>query len=289
VYFFNAARTMGPHILCDWADRFGFGQPTGIDLPAEQSGRLPRPPDPSPATLANKRSEANTTVKPISRARPTSSQTDLDEPLSPWNDGSTDSGEAMGSNKRNPWYPGDTLGLAIGQSRLTTTPVQIVRMMAAIANDGWLVTPHVAHEISPPPEVDSATDHDSTRRLGLCPDRIEPPRQHIAGLTDGTLARVREGLKQVVAHPQGTGFKTVRLKEVAIAGKTGTAEIGRDRTGAIRPDHAWFAGYVPADNPQIAFVVVLEQAGSGGKAAGPVAQRFVQSLLELGLLKSGSR
>ena len=104
---------------------------------------------------------------------------------------------------------------------------------------------------------------------------IEPERLRVRDISDGTLARVREGLEQVVAHPQGTGFKHVRLKEVAIAGKTGTAEIGDGRV-----DHAWFAGYVPADRPRIAFVVVLEQAGSGGKVAGPVARKFVQLLLD---------
>ena len=70
------------------------------------------------------------------------------------------------------------------------------------------------------------------------------------------------------------------LNEITIAGKTGTAEAGGGK-----PDHAWFAGYVPADKPKIAFVVVLENAGSGGHAAGPVAREFVQALLALGLLE----
>ena len=81
----------------------------------------------------------------------------------------------------------------------------------------------------------------------------------------------------VVHDSHGTGFKTVKLKDVTIAGKTGTAETN----GA---DHAWFAGYVPAERPRVAFVVVLEHGGSGGKAAGPVARQFVSSLLELGLV-----
>jgi penicillin-binding protein 2 len=66
---------------------------------------------------------------------------------------------------------------------------------------------------------------------------------------------------------------------VSIAGKTGTAE-----PGGGRPDHAWFAGYVPAERPKIAFAVVLEHAGSGGHAAGPVAKRFVEAMLRHGLL-----
>ena len=81
----------------------------------------------------------------------------------------------------------------------------------------------------------------------------------------------------VVHHPRGTGYKTVRMKEVTIAGKTGTAE-----TNGI--DHAWFAGYVPAEQPRIAFVVVLQNGGGGGAAAGPVAHEFVKKLVELGLV-----
>jgi penicillin-binding protein 2 len=63
-----------------------------------------------------------------------------------------------------------------------------------------------------------------------------------------------------------------------MAGKTGTAE---NNAGA---DHAWFAGYVPADRPRFAFVVVLEHGGSGGRAAGPVARKFVECLLDMGLV-----
>jgi len=69
------------------------------------------------------------------------------------------------------------------------------------------------------------------------------------------------------------------LPGIAIAGKTGTAEVGGDLE-----DHAWFAGYVPADGPRFAFVVVLEHAGSGGREAGPLARRLVESIRESGLI-----
>jgi penicillin-binding protein 2 len=254
VYFFKAAQTLGPQPLVTWADAFGFGQRTGVDVPGERSGHVPRPPEGSPKS----RSRMEPAIDLVS-ARTL-------RPASPWEPEEFDANSAD-ARRREPWYDGDTLGLAIGQSRLTVTPLQVARLMAAIANDGWLVTPQVAREIS-------------TDEPGGAAEPIEPQRRRLSELSAGTLARVREGLEQVVAHPQGTGYKTVRLKEVAIAGKTGTAEIGRGR-----PDHAWFAGYVPANRPRIAFVVVLEQAGSGGKVAGPVARRFVQSLLEQGLVR----
>ena len=83
----------------------------------------------------------------------------------------------------------------------------------------------------------------------------------------------------VVQNPRGTGYKRVRLEEVKIAGKTGTAEVGPGKK-----DHAWFAGFVPAERPKYAFAVVLEHGGTGGSNAGPVAKEMVQSMLKLGLL-----
>ncbi|MBS0207267.1 MAG: hypothetical protein JSS49_30690 [Planctomycetes bacterium] len=209
VYFFTAARRMGPQPMVDWAARFGIGRPTGIDLPSEANGNLP---------AADRR--------------------------------------------------GDTLGLAIGQSKLRVTPLQMVRAMAAIANGGSLVTPHLAGETGPI----SLGESPSFR-----PAFTHPEPHPIEGLHGATLAHIREGLEMVVNHPRGTAFKTVHMNEVRIAGKTGTAEAGSG-------DHAWFAGYVPAERPRVAFVVVLEQGGSGGKSAGPVARNFVRCLLDLGLV-----
>ncbi len=219
VYFFTAGRRMGPQTLVDWADRFGIGQPTGIDLPSESAGRLPSP-------------------------------------------------DELIAGQRRRWHPGDTLGLAIGQSELLVTPMQMARAMAAIANEGQLVTPHLAGEAGPAKLDDSRSFH---------PVFAHPEAQPIVGLHPETLAAVREGLTMVVHDPRGTAYNTVRLKDVTVAGKTGTAETN----GA---DHAWFAGYVPAERPRVAFVVVLEHGGSGGKSAGPVARQFVSSLLELGLI-----
>jgi len=152
------------------------------------------------------------------------------------------------------WRVTDTQALAIGQSSLTVTPLQIVRMMAAIGNGGELVAPHVVQRDDP-----GTTSH------------------KIADLDPQVLADVREGLRRVVAHPNGTGHATFSSARVNVAGKTGTAE-----TGAGRPDHAWFAGYVPAESPQFAFVVVLEHAGGGAAVAAPLARRVIDRLRELG-------
>lgn len=221
VYFFDAARRIGPQPIHDWAARFGFGRLTGADLPGERSGNLPTP---------------------------------------------GESGQK--------WFPGTTLQFAIGQASLAVTPLQVAQMMAAVANDGFLVTPTFVR----PTTVPSPSDDRKLQLASFEATAARPTRQQILGLTPGTLARVRVGLRMVVEDSHGTG-KRVRLDEVAVAGKTGTAEVGGGK-----PDHAWFAGYVPADNPRVAFVVVLEHGGSGGHVAGPVAHDFVQALLQAGVI-----
>ncbi|MCH2202477.1 MAG: hypothetical protein MK102_10950 [Fuerstiella sp.] len=167
----------------------------------------------------------------------------------------------------------ETLGLAIGQSRLTVTPLQIVRMMAAIANGGWLVIPHV---VSPDGIARSADDIDDSPR--------DLSRRRITGLHNDTLTAIREGLTATVEQPYGTGYSSVRLSGVSVAGKSGTAE-----TSPGKPDHAWFAGYLPADTPRYAFVVVLEHGGSGSRAAGPVAREMIRFMADNQLIDATGR
>ncbi len=164
---------------------------------------------------------------------------------------------------------GQTQMFSVGQGAFTATPLQVARLYAAIANGGYLITPTITR------------DRPATSR-----QRERRPRQpseslRVRGLTDEALSAVQEGLRRVVDDPQGTAFATVHLPGVAIAGKTGTAE-----TGGPRDDHAWFAGYVPADAPRYAFVVVLEHAGHGADAAGPLARNLIQRMQELGYLGS---
>ena len=230
VYFFEAARRMGPEAIALWSRRFGLGEATQHDLPHESAGNVPSPED-----------------------------------------------EARSGRT---WYPGSTLQLAIGQATLTTTPLQVARMMAAIANDGYLVTPRFVRDVTATPAGQPTAA--GSVQLASYESTRTTLRERIPGLSPGTLARVREGMRMVVGHHRGTA-RSIALDEVAIAGKTGTAEAG----GGL-PDHAWFAGYVPADHPRVAFVVVLEHGGSGGRAAGPLARELVQALLEQGFIPGGS-
>jgi penicillin-binding protein 2 len=182
-------------------------------------------------------------------------------------DASEHRGDATGKSITIRWHRGDTRTLAIGQSSLTATPLQIARLMAAIANGGDLVTPFVARKSGP-----RLADEDSASGLSR--------RVPIPGLSEGTLTRIRTALAKTVSDPSGTAYSTVRTKDIAVAGKTGTAQAGKGQA-----DHAWFAGYAPADNPRVAFAVVLEHAGSGSKAAGPLARQLVEALLADGVLQ----
>ena len=153
------------------------------------------------------------------------------------------------------WPKGQDYLLAIGQGQMTSTVVQAAQLMAAIANNGTVVTPHVW------------LDAPQTQGRAL-------------GISSSSLALVRQGLEEVVncGRPGEKGTAYTPFHEngelaIKVAGKTSTAEHGHNET-----PHAWFAGYAPADNPQIAFAIVLEDAGHGGATAGPVAYQFLREM-----------
>ncbi len=173
---------------------------------------------------------------------------------------------SIGRLEGHGWRTADTQMMAVGQGSLTATPLQVLRLMAAVAT-GRLLTPHVAQQ-----GPGGARDRGNRAGAGG-----QGPGETI-GLQPGTLAAVRAGLERVVADPKGTAYGTVRLDSVSVAGKTGTASVGEGRR-----DHAWFAGYVPARAPKLAFVVVLEHGGDGATAAGPVAKRLVLCMKQLGM------
>jgi penicillin-binding protein 2 len=255
VYFFHHSRRMGPTPLIAWASHLGFGRPTGVDLPSEAGGTLPLP-------SGKGSGKGGKGVGSHLLERP-------DQPSV----GARRLAQMVPDPFSAGWSTADTLATCIGQGTLTATPLQVARMMAAVANGGLLVEPHLVSGLGlrdrGGKDVDSPDD----------PIHVASPKA-IEGLQPSTLAAVREGLRRVVEDPSGTGYGTIRLETVAVAGKTGTAQ-----TGAGRPDHAWFAGYVPADEPRWALVVVLEHAGDGATAAGPVARRLVQQMEQLGLVR----
>jgi penicillin-binding protein 2 len=144
-----------------------------------------------------------------------------------------------------PWFPGDTLQLAIGQGGLLVTPLQVAVQAAAIANGGSLVTPHLL--LSPRRPASS------------------PPRPSL-GLSPQDLSLLRQAMTRVVA-PGGTAA-SIYMPGLAVAGKTGTAE---NPAGA---PHSWFVGFAPADDPKIVVAVLVEHGGPD-HAAPPIARKLL--------------
>ncbi len=145
---------------------------------------------------------------------------------------------------------------SIGQQDVVMTPLQAAMVAAAIANDGTLMTPYLVDQLRAP---------DSTVIEQTDPDELSEPvsPEVAAGLT--------EMMVSVVANGSG---RAARIPGTEVAGKTGTAENAG-------PDHNWFIGFAPADDPQIAVAVfVANGGGTGGDVSAPIARQVMQAYLE---------
>jgi len=153
------------------------------------------------------------------------------------------------------WTTGDTYNISIGQGFILATPLQMVNAMAAIANGGTLYRPQIVYEVR-------AADGALVR-----PFQPEIIRQ--VGISPRYLELVRQGLRGAVTW--GTA-RRVNLPEVAVAGKTGTAEFPgpRDEEGNL-PTHAWFTAFAPYEHPEVALVVFVAGGGEGSTTAVPIA------------------
>lgn len=157
------------------------------------------------------------------------------------------------------WVPGDAVNASIGQGYVQMTPLQAARMVAAVANDGWLVRPHLVSRIGNP------------RGRALNPHE-NLQAQKIPGIPPRDWRVVQDGLEAAVTY--GTA-KALGVPGVRVAGKTGTAE-----TIPGKPNHAWIVGYAPVEDPQYAVVVFLEYGGSGGGKAAPVGHEVFKYLFQ---------
>jgi len=170
--------------------------------------------------------------------------------------------EALGE----PWYPGDTVNLAIGQGYLRVTPLQVARMMAAVANGGTLYRPYIVDRIAAGNDLpEEVTARESVGTLPISPDNLAALQAGLLGVTSNETI--------------GTATHRFRGLDIPVAGKTGTAEAG----GADAEPHSWFAAYAPANDPEIALVVVAENAGEGSTVAAPLARQVVEAYYGLPL------
>jgi penicillin-binding protein 2 len=177
------------------------------------------------------------------------------------------------AQKKQSWYPGETLITGIGQGYLQVTPLQLARATATLANQGRVVTPFLvdkivrAHETSPGPEL-----HQDT--ITLKPENV---------------STVIDGMINVIHSPRGTAKGINTHINYLIAGKTGTAQVlGIKQNAKYNEnsidfkfrDHALFISFAPANDPKIAVAVIVENGGHGGSVAAPIAGQVIKQYLK---------
>ena len=167
-----------------------------------------------------------------------------------------------------PWYPGETISVAIGQGQLQVTPLQIAAMTARIAMRGKNV---------PPP-----------RLLRSAPESgaAAPPAAPADPFKEAFFERIIAGMWKS-ANDGGTG-QGARVEGLDVCAKTGSTQVmSREsaerlaRAGREVKTHSWFSGFAPREHPRIVVSVLVEFGGGGGATAAPVAGRIFEKFLEL--------
>lgn len=174
------------------------------------------------------------------------------------------------------WLPGETISASIGQGFNLVTPLQQANLMATVANGGMLLRPYMIKRIEDPdgntvkefhPEILAQTD-------------VDPE----------SLQLIRKALRGVVNEFGGTA-RRARLKNITVAGKTGTAQVVGMKKGDEEleekdipyrfRDHAWFIAFAPYEDPKVVVSVLVEHGGHGGSAAAPIAGKILKKYFEL--------
>lgn len=218
------------HPLQAWANRFGLGEKTGIDIGPEVTGLIPTP---------------------------------------EWRCKAYGGPPCSGYVDRI-WKPGYSIQMSIGQGQILTTPLQMTRLFALIANGGNLVTPHIADDV----EIAGTKGQPIRvlRRFGA-----QPPQP--SGVDPTALRYVQQGLYEATHSSIGTSSGVFGNFPVAIAGKTGSAEKLVSLPGYPRPSNqtqSWWCGYGPYNQPTIAVCAMIENGGHGGTSAAPAALKVFE-------------
>jgi len=181
-----------------------------------------------------------------------------------------------------PWYPGETLILGIGQGYMQTTPLQLAQAATLMATRGKWIRPHLAKTVGDHTPVDSNPMPDIVLR--------DPKFWDYS----------RFGMEQVMHGPRGTAGKVGATAAYRMAGKSGTAQVvaikqgekyDRSKVQERHRDHALFIAYAPAADPQIVVAVMVENGESGSGVAAPVAKAVLDAWLldDQGQLKAEYR
>jgi penicillin-binding protein 2 len=173
-----------------------------------------------------------------------------------------------------PWFPGETPSVSIGQGYVNVTPIQMANLIATVANGGTLYRPWFVRKVE---------SLDGTLLQEYGPEKIRSTQ-----LKESTLKYLRNSLSAVVNSGGGTGGRS-RSNIVQIGGKTGTAQVAEMRGAYVKSeqlsylirDHAWFVAFAPVENPEIAVAVLVEHGGHGGSAAAPLAKMVIEKYFSI--------
>jgi penicillin-binding protein 2 len=235
---FNVPGVPGDRIIQRYARKLGFGKPTGIDLPGEDSGVVPD------KKWREERNEAEVECRKDKK---------IPLNVNVFVAGANGCGIADG----RPYNLGDTVNLAIGQGDLQATPLQLAVAYGAIANKGKVVVPHLGLEIE--------------RANGELVQRIEKDPARRVKMDEEDRAVVAEGLHRAAAEPGGTSadvFAGWPQGALPVYGKTGTAQTPKG-------DQSWYVAYVPDPRHPIVVAVTVERGGFGAETAAPIACRML--------------
>ena len=176
-------------------------------------------------------------------------------------------------NIKDPWFPGETVILGIGQGYALATPMQLVVATAAIANKGILFEPKLVSGISNQEGIGITTTSNKIK------NRIQLKN-------NSSWKEILKSMQSVVHDTNGTAWKSGLNAEYNFAGKTGTAQIiGIDQESEYKEeeipddlkDHALFIALAPVEQPEIALAIVVENGGGGSKTAAPIARKMLDS------------
>jgi penicillin-binding protein 2 len=171
-------------------------------------------------------------------------------------------------NFKQKWFAGETISVGIGQGAVATTPVQLMRAIAAISMDGRMVVPHIANPVNLPPDYVQVTHYTDVKNIPIDP---------------GGWNLITDAMGRVLL-PEGTA-PSAHISGIDIAGKTGSAQIvslalrAKHQNDSDFAQNGWFVGFTPRRNPDI-IVCVLFEGGEHGKLAARLATQVIKAYVD---------